>query len=288
MDTDRVRSIAREAYIHRYPLVDNYRFLHARSIDTANPAYGAPFNRFAHNADVAKAGQAAVQTANADTPCSRATLDLRAEPVVLTTPGLEPGRTSCRSSRSTPTRSTVELAEHVGPGIVDAKEQRIRTGVVNDPVALVAALRETFIPKGEDDLVEPPGPGPAGCDPDLDVERRPRSRERAERPRRPDRVLRPDRSSGGDRGAAIDVRPAIGEAELRNAPRRAAALDGDRHDLLQRPEGEADPRRCAPIGRPDRRGEPIDRVAGGVGAFRLVDGDRRRRSDSTSSPTPSP
>lgn len=46
MDTDRVRSIAREAYIYGYPLVDNYRFLHARSIDTANPAYGVPLNRF--------------------------------------------------------------------------------------------------------------------------------------------------------------------------------------------------------------------------------------------------
>lgn len=40
-----------------------------------------------------------------------------------------------------------ELLGYIGPGLVDAKEQRFRTDVLNDPAALVDALREEFMPK---------------------------------------------------------------------------------------------------------------------------------------------
>ena len=41
------------------------------------------------------------------------------------------------------------LAQYVGPGIVDAKEQRIRADVLKDSAALVAALRTFFDPKAD-------------------------------------------------------------------------------------------------------------------------------------------
>jgi GTPase subunit of restriction endonuclease len=40
-----------------------------------------------------------------------------------------------------------ELQGYIGPGLVDAKEQRFRTDVLGDPAALVNALREEFMPK---------------------------------------------------------------------------------------------------------------------------------------------
>jgi len=72
-----IRSIAKDAYIYGYPVVDNYRFTYARAVDTTDGMYGAPINTFGHDQDVKKAGEKAVQTVNADTPYSRAVIDLR-------------------------------------------------------------------------------------------------------------------------------------------------------------------------------------------------------------------
>jgi hypothetical protein len=87
-----IRAIAKDAYIYGYPVVDNYRFTYARAVDTTDGMYGAPINTFGHDQDVKKAGEKAVQTVNADTPYSRAVIDLRSEPVVLTAPRIEKNR----------------------------------------------------------------------------------------------------------------------------------------------------------------------------------------------------
>lgn len=41
---EEIRSIAKEAYIYGFPLVDNYRIIYSWGIDKANKEYGGPFN----------------------------------------------------------------------------------------------------------------------------------------------------------------------------------------------------------------------------------------------------
>ena len=75
------RSIAREAYLYGTPMVASYQAIHASSIDRNGPQYKGPFNTI-HPA------------ANPDTGAQYvfAALDLRAEPVVVTVPGMEKRR----------------------------------------------------------------------------------------------------------------------------------------------------------------------------------------------------
>jgi len=84
-----IEKIACEAYIYGYPLVDNYRILFARCVDKNDGMHLAPINTFGHEQVVKKAGEKAVQTVNGDTPYSRAILDLRTEPIVLTLPTID-------------------------------------------------------------------------------------------------------------------------------------------------------------------------------------------------------
>ena len=86
------RSIAREAYIYGYPMVDSYRIQHAYFVDTANPEYKGPWNQIHSMARVFTPDDKAVQTPNSDTPYSMLGIDLRREPVVLTVPMLEKDR----------------------------------------------------------------------------------------------------------------------------------------------------------------------------------------------------
>ena len=87
-----IEKIACEAYNYGNPLVDNYRFLYARCVDKNDGMYVAPINTYGHEQDVKKAGEKAVQTVNGDTPYSRAIMDLRTEPIVLTLPTIDESR----------------------------------------------------------------------------------------------------------------------------------------------------------------------------------------------------
>lgn len=86
------RSIAKEAYIYGFPMVDSYRVMHAYFVDRANPEYKADWNQIRNFSRVFTPEDKAVQTPNSDTPYSFLGLDLRAEPVVLTVPEVEKGR----------------------------------------------------------------------------------------------------------------------------------------------------------------------------------------------------
>jgi len=86
------RAIAKEAYIYGYPMVDNYRVIHAYSLDRQNPAYKAPMNTLAHFDRVFTPEDKTVQGPNSDTPYSFVIMDLRAEPMVLTVPPIEKKR----------------------------------------------------------------------------------------------------------------------------------------------------------------------------------------------------
>lgn len=86
------RAIANGAYTYGYPMVDNYRIMHAYFVDTTNPEYKGPFNTIVNTARVYTSDDHAVQTPNSDTPYSWLGMDLRAEPLVLTVPAIEPAR----------------------------------------------------------------------------------------------------------------------------------------------------------------------------------------------------
>lgn len=86
------REIARDAYIHGFPLVDHYRIQHAYFVDRTNTEYKGAWNRVHSVPRVYTPADTAIQTPNSDTPYSFAGLDLRAEPMVLTLPAIETRR----------------------------------------------------------------------------------------------------------------------------------------------------------------------------------------------------
>src|SRR5947199_5757192 len=86
------RAIAKEAYVYGFPLVDNYRIQYGYFVDTKNPEYKAPWNQIHNTPRVYTPADTAIQTPNSDTPYSWLGMDLRAEPMVLTVPGIEKKR----------------------------------------------------------------------------------------------------------------------------------------------------------------------------------------------------
>jgi len=91
-DQQQVRAIAREAYVYGVPMLAEYQTMHTFSIDTGNRQYKGPFNTLLNIARVFTPADTAFVTPNSDTPYSFAGLDLRAEPVVISVPKMEPTR----------------------------------------------------------------------------------------------------------------------------------------------------------------------------------------------------
>ncbi len=87
-----VQSIAREAYIYGFPMVENYRAMYASAIDRNSQEYAAPFNTLQHEANVFTAADKDVVTPNPDVLISLLWLDLRTQPIVLGVPQIEPDR----------------------------------------------------------------------------------------------------------------------------------------------------------------------------------------------------
>ncbi len=86
------RTIAKDAYIYGYPMVQAYLTMYAFSIDKGNPQYKGPFNAPLSFARVFTPRDTAFVTPNSDTPYTFLSLDLRAEPTVLTIPPIEKDR----------------------------------------------------------------------------------------------------------------------------------------------------------------------------------------------------
>jgi hypothetical protein len=86
------RAIAKDAYIYGFPMVQAYLTMYAFSIDTHNPQYKGPFNAPLSFARVFTPDDSAFVTPNSDTPYTFLSLDLRAEPIVLTVPPVEKNR----------------------------------------------------------------------------------------------------------------------------------------------------------------------------------------------------
>lgn len=89
---EEARTIAKEAYIYAFPMIDNYRIFYAYFIDREDPEFKAPLNHIKNIPKVFTPEDKAVQTPNSDTPYSMLGLDLRAEPIVLTVPAVEKER----------------------------------------------------------------------------------------------------------------------------------------------------------------------------------------------------
>jgi hypothetical protein len=92
MDISEVRSIAKEAYIYGYPIIENYKVMYAYSVDKDGDQYKGPFNQITGEARLYTPADKTVVTPNSDTPYSFVVMDLRAEPMVLTVPEMEPDR----------------------------------------------------------------------------------------------------------------------------------------------------------------------------------------------------
>jgi hypothetical protein len=92
ISAEAAEAIAQEAYIYGFPMVMNYKTLYNYTIDTQSPDYKGPFNQLACVARLFTPKDRAVVTPNADTPYCMFWMDLRAEPLVLSVPEMEPER----------------------------------------------------------------------------------------------------------------------------------------------------------------------------------------------------
>ena len=89
---EEARAIAKEAYVYGFPMVDGYRIMHAYFVDSTGAEYKGIWNQTHSTARVFTPEDRAVQTPNSDTPYSMLGLDLRAEPLVINVPEIEPER----------------------------------------------------------------------------------------------------------------------------------------------------------------------------------------------------
>jgi hypothetical protein len=81
ISADEARTIAKEAYIYGFPLVDSYRIQYFYFVDRSSPEFKGAWNEVHNTARVYTPEDEAVQSPNSDTPYSFVGADLRAEPL---------------------------------------------------------------------------------------------------------------------------------------------------------------------------------------------------------------
>ena len=84
--------IAQNGLAYGLPIVMNYAVMYKFAIDKDSGQYKAPFNTIANSRDVFTYKDTAVVTPNSDTPYSMLWMDLRAEPIVVSVPAVDPKR----------------------------------------------------------------------------------------------------------------------------------------------------------------------------------------------------
>ncbi len=92
VDAAEAKAIAKEAYVYGFPMVMGYKTIYNYVVDKENPEYKGPFNQLMCDARLFTPDDRAIVTPNADTPYCMFWIDLRAEPMVLTVPEMEPER----------------------------------------------------------------------------------------------------------------------------------------------------------------------------------------------------
>jgi hypothetical protein len=86
------RAIAEEAYVYAFPMIAAYKALYQFNVDKTSSQYKGPFNTIANDSQVFTYKDTAIVTPNSDTPYSMVQADLRAEPIVLCVPKVDPKR----------------------------------------------------------------------------------------------------------------------------------------------------------------------------------------------------
>ncbi|MCA1300573.1 DUF1254 domain-containing protein [Stappia indica] len=81
-----------EAYLYAFPMLVAYQVMYDYNVDKNSGAYIGPFNQIHNEARVYSPKDTAVSTPNSDTPYSFVQLDLRAEPMVICLPKVDPKR----------------------------------------------------------------------------------------------------------------------------------------------------------------------------------------------------
>ncbi len=86
LTTDEIARIAEEAYVFSFPMLMGYRYGFSTFLLPSLPSYRGPLNEMHGDPTTLDHTFKDVITPNADTPYSMASLDLRAEPIVLEVP----------------------------------------------------------------------------------------------------------------------------------------------------------------------------------------------------------
>lgn len=86
------RAIAEEGFIYGLPIVMNYAVMYDYIVDKNSGQWKAPFNEISNEHRVYTYKDTAIITPNSDTPYSMLWLDLRAEPMVISVPAVDPKR----------------------------------------------------------------------------------------------------------------------------------------------------------------------------------------------------
>jgi hypothetical protein len=88
----KVKDIAEAGFIYGLPILMNYGVMYEFAIDRSSGQFKAPLNQIHNEANVFTYKDTAVVTPNSDTPYSTLFMDLRAEPLVLSVPAVDPKR----------------------------------------------------------------------------------------------------------------------------------------------------------------------------------------------------
>jgi hypothetical protein len=86
----KAKDIAEAGFIYGLPIVMNYAVMYAYSVDRSSGQFKAPFNEISNEHRVFTYKDTAIVTPNSDTPYSTMFMDLRAEPLVLSVPAVDP------------------------------------------------------------------------------------------------------------------------------------------------------------------------------------------------------
>src|SRR6267154_4006227 len=88
----KAKDIAEAGYTFGLPIVMNYGVMYEYAVDRNSGQFKAPFNQIKNEPNVFTYKDTAIVTPNSDTPYSFVWMDLRAEPVVLSVPAVDPKR----------------------------------------------------------------------------------------------------------------------------------------------------------------------------------------------------
>ena len=88
----KAKDIAEEGFIYGLPIVMNYAVMYEYAVDRNSGQFKAPFNQIKNEPNVFTYKDTAIPTPNSDTPYSFVWMDLRAEPIVLSVPAVDPKR----------------------------------------------------------------------------------------------------------------------------------------------------------------------------------------------------